>query len=429
MNDYGIFGEQNILDHLPRMLEGEELREHLECLPTYNENIINLCQANRLMALNDIYRIYLPNDMSIEIYSKLYLAMLRSMQKKNTKNAIKQQNLNMAKNIQADTQGIIGGSDCFTIIGTSGIGKSSAISRAVNLLSEQGIIEFESPYVRIIPCLMIQCPFDCSSKGMLLEILHSIDNCLDTNYYEKALKSKASVDMLIGTTSQILLNHVAILIIDEIQNVVHHKGGRQLVSMLTQLINSSGISICMVGTPEVKPFFTSVSYLARRALGLEYASFEYGEYFKEFCEVLFEYQYVKNKMPLTDEITHWLYEHSAGTLALVVSIFHDAQEISILTGAEQLNISIFTQAYQQRMGMIQGFIQPTITRKVQSKPKKEKVLKIENSLRTEQHLENDKMDNGENISIAELVQIAKSNDIDVVPLLAEHFCIEEVRLT
>ena len=91
---------------------------------------------------------YKPSGMSTEIYSKLYLAILRSLQKKGTKLAIQQLNSNK-KNISKATDsrnkqaysGIIGGSDSFTIIGTSGIGKSSAISRALHLITASSVIE------------------------------------------------------------------------------------------------------------------------------------------------------------------------------------------------------------------------------------------------------------------------------------------------
>ena len=48
------------------------------------------------------------------------------------------------------------------------------------------------------------------------------------------------------------MNHVGILIVDEIQNVCKSKNGKNLVGMLTQLINNSGISIAMVCTPLAK---------------------------------------------------------------------------------------------------------------------------------------------------------------------------------
>ena len=44
---------------------------------------------------------------------------------------------------QQDYNGIIGGSDSFTVIGASGLGKSSAISRAVQLLTKEDVIKVD----------------------------------------------------------------------------------------------------------------------------------------------------------------------------------------------------------------------------------------------------------------------------------------------
>ena len=63
--------------------------------------------------------------------------------------------------------------------------------------------------------------------------------------------------------------------------------------MLTQLINNSGISICMVGTPESAVFFESAMQLARRSLGLQYQAMEYNHDFQHICKVLYSYQYTK----------------------------------------------------------------------------------------------------------------------------------------
>lgn len=165
----------NISDILNPLLSGDTLISQLSVFPSYDVDIINKSESERLIALMDIYNLYIPSQMSIEIYSKLYLATLRSLQKKDTKIAIKQryENYNCINN--KSYQGIIGGSDSFTIIGTSGIGKSSAISRAVNSFIKNDVIKFVNPYTDIIPCLIVQCPFDSSVKGLLLEILRNIE--------------------------------------------------------------------------------------------------------------------------------------------------------------------------------------------------------------------------------------------------------------
>ena len=399
------------------MKSGQELVSALEVLPEYDPSICTADAPVRLMALSELYRIYVPSQMSLEIYSKLYLALLRSLQKKGTKLAVQQQNQNFRAIMQQEYSGIMGGSDSFTIIGASGIGKSSAISRAITLITENRIVEVENPYTKIIPCICVQCPFDSSVKGLLLEILRKVDECIGSKYYQNALRARSTTDMLIGSVSQIALNHIGLLVVDEIQNVVNSKNGKSLVGMLTQLINNSGISICMVGTPDSSIFFEQAMQLARRSLGLRYELMEYGVNFRRFCEVLFSYQYVRNQTEITDALIEWLYEHSAGNISVVVSLIHDAQEIAILNSKEILNLEVLNEAYTKRLSLLHSFI--NIKQKSQtSKPrKKNDALKLPKT----------EIDNGE-ISIFDIVSSAKSDGVDIVQLLKEYMPVVEVAI-
>lgn len=407
---------------LPEMKSGNELISALSIIPEYDETICQQNQAVRLMALSDLYQIYIPSQMSLEIYSKLYLALLRSMQKKGTQMAIKQRYENYKAIQQQSYSGILGGSDSFTIIGTSGIGKSSAISRAISLITENRIIETDKPYTKIIPCLIVQCPFDSSVKGLLLEILRKVDEELGTDHYIHAVKSRASTtDMLIGAVSSIALNNIGMLVVDEIQNVVNSKNGKSLIGALTQLINNSGISICMVGTPESTVFFESAMQLARRSVGLQYTTMNYDEYFQSFCKVIFKYQFLKNHTEITAAITEWLYEHSAGVVSVVVSLIHDAQEIAILTGKEVLNLDTLNEAYQQRLTLLHGYIQPFV---IQNKPTTKK-KKTAASVKKNQIQSQPKQ---ERYSITEIAERAKAENLDVVELLKEVYTVVEVAI-
>ena len=285
----------SLIKKLPPMLSGSTLGQALAILPEYDPEIINQDAATRLIALSDLYKVFVPNQMSREIYSKLYLALLRSLQKKDGILRVKQSKENHKATLQQEYSGILGGSDSFTILGVSGIGKSSSISRAVQLLTHDRIIETEQPYRKILPCVVVQCPFDSSVKGLLLEIIRVVDEQLGSSYYPKTTSVRATTDMLIGSVSTILLNHVGTLIVDEIQSVAISKNGRNLLGVLLQLINCSGVSICMVGTPECTDFFTQAQQLARRSLGLQYESMEYGAEFVDLCETLYQYQYVLNR--------------------------------------------------------------------------------------------------------------------------------------
>ncbi len=409
----------NIIHILPSMKSGNDLFSALEVLPKYEESICTAEVPMRLMALSDLYRIYVPSQMSLEIYSKMYLALLRSLQKKGTKLAVQQKNQNYRALIQQEYSGIMGGSDSFTIIGASGIGKSSAISRAISLITENRVIEVENPYTKIIPCICVQCPFDSSVKGLLLEILRKVDEMIDSKYYQNALRARTTTDMLIGSVSQVALNHIGLLVVDEIQNVCNSKNGKSLVGMLTQLINNSGISICMVGTPESAVFFEQAVQLARRSLGLRYDVMEYGTDFRKFCEIVFSYQYVKTRTEITDGIMEWLYEHTSGNISVVVSLIHDAQEIAILNSKEVLNLESLQEAYQKRLSMLHGFIH-TEQKKQTSKPKK-KVSVTSAGVKVPVR----EGDSGE-VTIADLVSVARDENVDIVQLLKEHMTIMEV---
>lgn len=408
----------SIIELLPEMKAGDSLISALSVLPAYDANIRSQNEAVRLIALSDLYKIYIPSPMTTEIYSKLYLALLRSLQKKMTKTAVIQQNQNYKAIQQQEYSGIMGGSDSFTIIGNSGIGKSSAISRSLSLLQADGIIETGKPYAKIIPCVVVQCPFDSSVKGMLLEILRKVDEILGSDYYKNALKIRVTTDMLIGSVSQVAINHIGLLVVDEIQNVVNSKNGKSLVGMLTQLINNSGISICMVGTPESSLFFEQAMQFARRSLGLQYTSLPYDRYFYDFCCTLFSYQYTKHKAEITDAIINWLYEHSGGIISVVVSLIHDAQEIAILNGKEILNIDTLNEAYKKRLSMLHSYIEPTIKHRKQTATKK----------KAKPEPKSEYCDIADYFSIAELVATAKSNNSDIVKLLKAHIAIEEVRI-
>ena len=390
----------DIINIIPKMLTGEELDKALEVLPEYDNAIREKSVPERLVALQDIYKIYVPGNMTREIYTKMYLSLLRSLQKKQSILAVRQYSENSKMIRQKSYESIIGGSDSFTIIGESGIGKSSSVSRAVNLLCDVPV--FEIGNTNIIPCLQVQAPADSSIKGLLLEVLRKADEVLGTRYHENAIRSHSTTDMLIGTVSQIALNHIGLLIVDEIQNVVNSKNGRNIVGALTQLINNSGVSVAMVGTPECTLFFEQAFMLARRSLGLNYSSMEYSDEFKNFCRIILQYCYVNESVVVNEELFLWLYNHSKGNASVVANLIHDGQEMAILEGTERLDIAILTKAFESRMTMLHDFLtSKKIKASLLKKNKTEKPTVRENYI-------------GDNISILEISSNAKKSGCNIV---------------
>ena len=51
----------DILQYIPKMLSGRELDEKLAIFPVYDKNIRGKSSTERLIALQDIYQIFVPN--------------------------------------------------------------------------------------------------------------------------------------------------------------------------------------------------------------------------------------------------------------------------------------------------------------------------------------------------------------------------------
>lgn len=102
----------NIDNKLASLLTGHKLIQELQIQPQYDSSIVTKSAAERLLAMNTIYDIYLPSEMSLQIYTQLYLAMYRSIQKKTDRIAMEQRLSNASSLRTANAMsGIIGGTD------------------------------------------------------------------------------------------------------------------------------------------------------------------------------------------------------------------------------------------------------------------------------------------------------------------------------
>jgi hypothetical protein len=70
----------NLVRQLKQYYSGDELLEKLTVLPEYNDKATTI--PERLVALLDVYKVFIANDTTVDIYNRLYLALLNSLDKK-----------------------------------------------------------------------------------------------------------------------------------------------------------------------------------------------------------------------------------------------------------------------------------------------------------------------------------------------------------
>lgn len=340
----------NLIDKIPPLLTDMELTKALSKYPHYDSNA-HLTKSERLLKLLDMYDLFIPTKMSVEIYNTLYFALVRSFKRKsnlyNNNQMLKNRKVINGASI---TSGVNGG-DCSLLVGESGVGKTQAITRAINVISPN-TIEINNPYCSIIPIMVVEASPNVSIKGFFFEILRVMDSILDTNYLKANMRSTVNSDELLASVSNALLLHCGVLIIDEIDRLVGKKNSITFVNYLTELINMCGVSIVFCGTTQSLDFFQITPYLARRSLGNIYHSMEYGEDYYIFCKELFQYQYTIKKIELNSEILRLLYKLTNGNIALTVQLFVEAQKYALSNDTPSINADILAKTFTNKMSII-----------------------------------------------------------------------------
>ena len=391
----------DLLIYIKPRLEPKEILEKLTTLPPELEGVIG-SKSIRLSKLQNIYNVFIPLPIAVETYYKLYESLVRAIKKKMLPIINKQQIENYKAIKGKELSGIMGGVDSISIIGNSGTGKTTTISRVVSLMTNEDIISFSKPYkVTIIPCLIVNCPFDSSVKTLMVEIMRMVDNKIGSNYYEGTVRTTTTTGMLIAAVSNILINHVGLLIIDEYQNVIKSRNGINLVGALTQLVNSCGVSIVMVANPEIKPFLEQDLKMSRRSIGLEYKPLNYDETYFGFVKQLLSYQFTLKKVEITKGLLETIYEGTGGIPALIVSLIHDAQEKAIIDDLDAVSVSTILDVLKERYTIIQSTIE-TSPRKPSKGQKKhiETIDYTSNEVIDEKVIENAVKNSKKNISAA-----------------------------
>lgn len=328
-----------LIDAIPPMLTDDELIKALEKYPTYN-NCKYYSKSKRLINLQCIYDIYVPNEMSIELYHSVYLLLLYACKRKEEGLSFHSMN-----------------GDSFLLCGNSGIGKTETISRINEVMFNNKIIELENPYTKIIPILTIQCSTVNSFKGILISILFAIDSRISTNYGSHANKTNVNTDELLIATTKAINLHIMILVFEE---MVFAGDSNKFMNQIVALCNVINASVIFVSTPVGLLWFMSSDYLARRSLTKVYKNLEYEE-FEKLAKKLLEYNYTGTRPDIDAECIRYLFKSTNGNPALLKSVIVAAQTWAITTGYEKLSLHSIKHGVNNKLTTMEPYLNNGIT--------------------------------------------------------------------
>lgn len=255
--------------------------------------------------------------------------------------------------------------DSISIIGISGIGKTTAIERLL-LMYPQVIKHFEYDggcFTRTqIVWLKIDCPYDGSLSTLCKSFFKAIDDILGTRYLEKfGYSSRITSTMLINMTKLAWRYGIGILVIDEIQHLLNTKNDmEEMLNFFVTLTNTVGIPTVLIGTSKAQKIFKGNFRQARRAASEGSIMWDRmkkeSEEWQFFLESIWEFQGLKRIAELTKKMKDAFYDECQGITAVAVNLFLLAQERALQDGKEELTVGIIRETAKNDLHMIQPMV-------------------------------------------------------------------------
>jgi hypothetical protein len=241
----------------------------------------------------------------------------------------------------------------FTIIGLSGVGKTSAVTNILGLYPQ--VIEHSSYHgiplvLKQVVWLKLDCPHDGSVKGLCMGFFEAIDRVVGTNYFEANSRRGGTIDILMIRMAQAARLHcLGVLVIDEIQHLSLAKSGgsEKMLNFFVTLVNTIGIPVVIIGTSRAKAILQGDFRQARRSSGLGsliWDKMKNDAAWDIFVLSMWENQWTKNIVPLTDDVKDALYHESQGIVDIAIKLYAMVQIRAIVLGKETFGKSDFHDA-------------------------------------------------------------------------------------
>jgi hypothetical protein len=256
--------------------------------------------------------------------------------------------------------------ECFSIIGISGMGKSTAIEKLL-LMYPQVIIHRQykgKPLTRTqIVWLKIDCPFDGSIKTLCKLFFKALDEVLlTTNYYrEYAAYRNSAATMMIHMAHLASLHSIGVLVIDEMQHLINQKNTpSEVLNFLVTLTNTIGISIVQIGTPKLNSVLTKGLRELRRAEesgSIFWGRMKEDEEWNFFIENLWEEQILKNYTPIDDKLKQAMYHETQGITAIAINLFILIQVQAIFNENEKITATLIHEVAKKDLRLTNRVIQ------------------------------------------------------------------------
>ncbi len=254
----------------------------------------------------------------------------------------------------------------FTIIGVSGVGKSTAVERILSLypqVIQHSLYHGEPLPVTQIVWLKLDCPHNGSLGELCYRFFKAVDDVIEPEekIFDQYKKSRITIDSMLTNMQRLAQEYsLGMLVVDEVQHLSLAKGGSDaMLNFFVTLVNTIGVPVVLIGTSKAMPILQGEFRQARRSSG--HGDLIWNRMKKErtwitFVESMWEYQWLRNKVPLTVKMLDAFYEETQGIIVLAVILYVLIQEDAIIGERETFSADDVGRVARQRMALVQPML-------------------------------------------------------------------------
>jgi len=366
-----------LIEALPPVLDFDNLMEHLTVYPELGDDDVNKRNPIRFQLIGRIRDFYQPLPIAGDTYNQFSELICRGylarnpmkndyMDRLRTINEVKKQPDDVAfERLSGICSRIRSTASTFSIIGISGIGKTTLVEKILSLYPQ---LIYHTEYKGIamtraqVVWLKIDCPHDGSLKTLCRSFFSAVDNVLGTTNYTRSFGNPRNTTamMMIHMAYVSALHSIGVLVIDEIQHLMASRGTSQeeMLNFFVTLVNVIGIPVVTIGTFKAMKVLSRDFRQARR-VGTDgmviWDRMKNDDMWEFFTESMWEFQYLKNYTPFSQKLSDALYDLSQGITSVAVALFMLCQKHA-LGNEEKITVNGLKKVAGNDLKMIQSMI-------------------------------------------------------------------------
>lgn len=239
-----------------------------------------------------------------------------------------------------------------SLAGVSGMGKTTTVEIITDIYPQA--IYHPEYCIHQIVWMKVNCPNNGVPSQLAKAIIQEVDSIMDTCFFNELSSKPSDADLWRMVVHLAAVYSIGMIIIDEVQNLSAKRSGSWeiMLNYFQELCNQLKIPILVMGTMKASRIFQYDFRHARRNAAIGAFVWDRLEYDERWClmlESLWRYQWVRNPVPLTENMSKAIYEMTQGIIAVLTVMFLLAQRRAIETGEEELSESLFRRVMENNL--------------------------------------------------------------------------------